>query len=94
MINGIRLIHINDTQRCGAQFPANVYDNFGCGYDNNKLFTESVFHLVNNNVHELWYPTGQNTNGFSNKLIVYKNYIYNYKHAFDPCRNSIRILHI
>eukprot|EP01084_Bolivina_argentea_P058871 107460_1 len=63
IIHGAILKHINGTQRCGNAPPSNIYDNFGCAYDNN-IFTESLLHLFNG-TRELWYPTGNATDGYT-----------------------------
>ena len=62
IIDGVKLYHINGTQICGINPPANVYDKWGCGWDYDT-FGESIFYLDEDIYPRptLWYPTGNKT---------------------------------
>ena len=66
LIDGVKLYHINGTQRCGPDGPAAEYDKWGCSYAGG-LFTETIFYLDDNKypLPTLWYPTGSDTIGYS-----------------------------
>ena len=66
IIDGVKLYHINGTQRCSGNVPANEYDKWGCGWDGDT-FGESIFYLDEDIYPRptLWYPTGTDTNNYT-----------------------------